>query len=570
MCCILMQTKEKLKKILKLSLDSFARNDIKIENINEKLFKLDINIEIPAQRDYGEFSSNISLVSAKLFKKSPRFIAENIIKYVPDFLGVCDYILKYEIAGNGFINFYMNNKFYSEILCEIDKKKENYGKYEQKNKRVLIEFVSSNPTGPMHIGNARLGALGDCLSGILNFFGYEVLTEFYVNDAGNQIQKFGESLSLRYEQIFDKNVEFIEDGYHGEDIKLLAQEFANIHGDKYIKVKSNEREKVLINYALPRNINKIKSDLERYKIFYDSWFYESELYKNNEISNIIQKLEKNNAIYRENNAIWFKATDFGGEKDEILIRTNGIPTYFAADIAYHVNKFVTRNFDMCINIWGADHHGHVARMQAAMNALGINNKILKIIIVQLVSVFRDGNICKMSKRSGQAETFASFLEEVNTDSARIIFNMQNPGSKMVFNINEAIKNDMSNPVYYVKYAYVRLKNIVNLVDNNKKKENFNNINLDLLNSPEERELIFILGMFPEEIASSSCLLDSTKITKYLINLVSWVHKFYQFKKVRSSEINEKLSNSRLFLCKQTIRIMEIIANILKIDMPEKM
>ena len=518
----------------------------------------DINIEIPSQSIHGELSSNISMVCSKLFKMPPHKIADSLVSNMEK----SEYVSKCEVAGAGFINFFLSQKFFSDVLMEIDGK---YGKVNYGNgKKVLVEFVSSNPTGPMHMGNARLGALGDSLSEILRYAGYDVLKEFYVNDAGNQIKKFSESLASRYLQIFDSNVPFPEDGYHGDDIKDLAQKFAKIHGDSFTLKSKDILEKEICNFALPINTSRIKSNLEDYKVFYDSWFHESKLYKSGEVDETINKIKELGFTYSKDGSLWFEASKFGCEKDEVLVRKNGIPTYFAADVAYHVNKFIKRNYDICIDFLGADHHGHVPRMRAAMRCFGIDDSRLVFIISQFVRLIKDGKVDSMSKRSGKSESLEDFMKLVNVDCARFIFNMQDSNSTMDFDIDMSIKNDSSNPSYYVKYAYARIKSILNKVDN----VDLRKMNLEMLTSKSERDLIFTLSEFPFEIQESARLLNSTKIVRYAIKVASVFHKFYNSEKVNCE--NEELRCARYFLCSKVLTVMDNIFKIMKIDAPDHM
>ena len=518
----------------------------------------DINIEIPSQSIHGELSSNISMVCSKLFKMPPHKIADSLVSNMEK----SEYISKCEVAGAGFINFFLSQKFFSDVLMEIDEK---YGEINYGNgKKVLVEFVSSNPTGPMHMGNARLGALGDSLSEILRYAGYDVLKEFYVNDAGNQIKKFSESLASRYLQIFDSSIPFPEDGYHGDDIKDLAQKFAKIHGDSFTLKSKDILEKEICNFALPINTSRIKSNLEDYKVFYDSWFHESELYKSGEVDETINKIKELGFAYSKDGSLWFEASKFGCEKDEVLVRKNGIPTYFAADVAYHVNKFIKRNYDICIDFLGADHHGHVPRMRAAMRCFGIDDSRLVFIISQFVRLIKDGKVDSMSKRSGKSESLEDFMKLVNVDCARFIFNMQDSNSTMDFDIDMSIKNDSSNPSYYVKYAYARIKSILNKVDN----VDLRKMNLEMLTSKSERDLIFTLSEFPFEIQESARLLNSTKIVRYAVKVASVFHKFYNSEKVNCE--NEELRCARYFLCSKVLTVMDNIFKIMKIDAPDHM
>lgn len=521
----------------------------------------EILLEFPSEKSHGDISTNVSMVCCRYFKMSPKEIAKKIIEK----LGNLEYVKKCEIAGAGFINFFLDNKFFEEVLREIDFDPENYGNLESKNKKILVEFVSSNPTGPMHVGNARLGALGDSLSEILKCSGFDVCKEFYVNDSGNQIKKFSESLASRYLQIFNPNENFPEDGYHGDDIKELAKKFCEINGDKYLNCNKETLEKEILDYSLPLNIERMKLNLSNYKVNYDNWFYESSLYSSGEIEDTINNLKQKGATYTKNDALWFKATDFGSEKDEVLVRNNGIPTYFAADIAYHLNKFLKRKFDICVNFLGADHHGHVARMKSAMRCFGIDDSRLVFIIVQLVRLTKNGEILKMSKRSGKSETLEDFLKIVNIDSAKFIFNMQDPNSTMDFDIDLTVKNDSSNPSYYVKYAYARINSIIKKFGD---KISVSNVNFELLNSEIEHEIIFELAKFPYEINESAKMMNSTKIIRYVINLASLFHKFYNLTKILCDKY--ELSTARCFLCLQIQRVIKRIFIMLKIDIPEYM
>ena len=370
------------------------------------------------------------------------------------------YVDRCEIAGPGFINFFLSDTFYADILTDVDKKGEDYGKSDYgKGKRILVEFVSANPTGPMHIGNARGGALGDCLASVLEAAGYYTEREFYINDAGNQINKFALSLDLRYRQLFEDGVEMPEDSYHGEDIINHAKAFAEIHGDSFMKKTEEERRKALVDFALPKNIQGLKDDLAKYRIHYDTWFKESSLHANGETKRIIELLKNSGHTYISEDALWFKATDFGCDKDFVLVRANGVPTYVVPDIAYHYNKLEIRKFDRAIDILGADHHGYVPRLKAALTALGVDASRLDAVLMQMVRLVRDGEVIKASKRSGKAITLVTLLDEVPIDAARFFFNLREPNSHFDFDLDLAVNESNSNPVYYVQYAYARICSI---------------------------------------------------------------------------------------------------------------
>ena len=553
--------KDSIKEAISIALKN---KDLPEETIPE------FDIEIPAERDHGDLSANVALMSAKKFKMPPRKIAEIILKNLKLDNNL---ILKSEIAGPGFINFFLNAKFFENTLKEIIKHGKDYGASDfGKGKRIMVEFVSANPTGPMHMGNARLGALGDCLASILDKVGYYVYKEFYVNDAGNQIEKFGLSLDVRYRQICNgkDSVEMPEECYQGQDITDLAQEFFDIHGKKYVDESFDVRKKMLIDFALPKNIERMKKDMEKYKIIYDNWFYESKLHNNNEITKVIKILKKNGYTYTRRGCLWYKSSIFGSGKDDVLIRANGIPTYFAADIAYHYNKFITRKFDTCVDIWGADHHGHVERMKGVMEALGIDRDRLHVILVQLVRLLKNGEIVRMSKRTGKAIQLSDLLDEVGADSARFIFNTHESGSGMDFDLDLAVKQDSQNPVYYVQYAHARICSIFKKLDSNVKDLYSGSKDPDLsrLTQEIEKKLIFYMAMYPQELIKSAKNYDPTKITRYIINLATLFHKFYSSCKIVSED--SKLTVARLYICESVRIILKSILELMKVDAPESM
>lgn len=553
--------KDSIKEAISIALKN---KDLPEETIPE------FDIEIPAERDHGDLSANVALMSAKKFKMPPRKIAEIILNNLKLDNNL---ILKSEIAGPGFINFFLNAKFFENTLKEIIKHGKNYGASDfGKGKRIMVEFVSANPTGPMHMGNARLGALGDCLASILDKVGYYVYKEFYVNDAGNQIEKFGLSLDVRYRQICNgkDSVEMPEECYQGQDITDLAQEFFDIHGKKYVDESFDVRKKMLIDFALPKNIERMKKDMEKYKIIYDNWFYESKLHNNNEITKVIKILKKNGYTYTRKGCLWYKSSIFGSGKDDVLIRANGIPTYFAADIAYHYNKFITRKFDTCVDIWGADHHGHVERMKGVMEALGIDRDRLHVILVQLVRLLKNGEIVRMSKRTGKAIQLSDLLDEVGADSARFIFNTHESGSGMDFDLDLAVKQDSQNPVYYVQYAHARICSIFKKLDSDVKDlySSSKDPDLSCLTQEIEKKLIFYMAMYPQELIKSAKNYDPTKITRYIINLATLFHKFYSSCKIVSED--SKLTVARLYICESVRIILKSILELMKVDAPESM
>ncbi len=525
------------------------------------------NVEVPADRAHGDFAVNAALCWAKAFRSNPRKIAEALAENF-DFEGT--YIQKAEIAGPGFINLFLSDRYYAAIVSDVLKSGEDYGKSDLgQGKKVMVEFVSANPTGPMHIGNARGGALGDCLAAVLDKAGYDVTREFYVNDAGNQIAKFGASLEARYLQIFDSSVEFPEDGYHGADITERAKEFAEIHGDSFVLRSEEERREALVSYALPLNIEGLRTDLGTYRINYDVWFKESELYKSGAIDSIVKILTDKGLTYEKDGAIWYKATDFGGEKDEVLIRANGNPTYFAGDIAYHHNKFAVRGFDKVINIWGADHHGHVARLKGAMDAVGLDGNKLDVVLMQLVRLVRNGEVVRVSKRTGKSITLKTLLDEVPLDAARFIFNSKEPNTHLEFDLDLAVEQSSQNPVYYVQYAHARICSILrNLSADGISPKTLNEDELCILNASEERELIRHISEFTSEIENSALSYDSARITRYVLDLATLFHKFYNACRVKCDD--EALMQARISLCLATKTTIANVLAMLKIEAPESM
>ena len=524
-------------------------------------------IEIPADKAHGDFATNIAMISARAFRMAPRKIAEIITEN----LDITDsYFDKFEIAGPGFINFFLGAHWFSDVLHEVIATGNDYGKTAfGQNKKVMVEFVSANPTGPMHIGNARGGAIGDGIASVLEWAGYQVSREFYVNDAGNQINKFALSLEVRYLQLFQDDIEMPEDAYHGADITAHAKAFAEINGDKYVNVPSDIRRQALVSYALPLNIDGLEEDLKKYRIVYDNWFRESTLHQNGEVDKVIELLKSRGCTYEAEDALWFKATDFGADKDFVLVRSNGVPTYVVPDIAYHYNKLVTRGFDKAIDVLGADHHGYVPRLKAALQALDVDPDKLDAVLMQMVRLVRDGEIIKASKRSGKAITLVTLLDEVPIDAARFFFNMREANSHFDFDLDLAAEESSKNPVYYVQYAHARICSILkNLSAEGITVKSAAECNFDLLQKPEEIELIRYLATLPNEIIDAAKNYDPSKMTMYAIEAATFFHKFYNACRVRGEE--EALMQARLSLCIATKTVLKNVLSILKINAPESM
>ena len=521
-------------------------------------------IEIPADRSHGDLAANVAMVSARAFRQPPRKIAETIAAHL-NLAGT--FLERAEVAGPGFLNFFLAPSFYAAAVADVLAKGADYGRSDYgQGKKVLVEFVSANPTGPMHIGNARGGAIGDCLAAVLERAGYQVSREFYINDAGNQINKFGMSLELRYLQLYRDGVEMPEDSYHGQDIVEHAKAFAAIHGDRYVDASEEERRQALVDYALPLNVAGLERDLATYRIHYDCWFRESTLHENGEAAKVVELLTARGYTYESEGAVWFKATDFGADKDFVLRRSNGFFTYVVPDIAYHYNKLVTRGYDKAIDVLGADHHGYVPRLKAALQALGVDPARLDVVLMQMVRLIRDGEVVKASKRSGKAITLVTLLEEIPIDAARFYFNLREANSQFDFDLDLAIEQSASNPVYYVQYAHARICSIF-------KREGAaprpcTPEELALLAAPEEKALIRHLAGYTGEIVEAAKDYDPSRITRYCTELATLFHKFYNSCHVLGEE--ESLMQARLSLCAATRVTLRNALDLLKIGAPESM
>lgn len=560
------------------------------ENINSGVFSSvslpEFKTEIPADKKNGDYSANAAFMLSKALRMPPRKIADAVIEKI-ELDGT--YFSKCEAAGAGFLNFFLKPCFYADVLLNIDEQGENFGRSDfGAGKKINVEFVSANPTGPMHMGNARGGALGDCLAAVLDYAGFDVSREFYINDAGNQIDKFALSLDVRYKQLVqgEDSCELPEDSYHGEDIKVLAKEFLDEYGSGYIEKNEEERREALVEFALPKNIATMKAAMNKYRINYDLWFNESILHNGGELEETIEILKKNGCTYEKDGALWYKnkeiqtavlkrqgKTDEEIErlelKDDVLIRQNGNPTYFAADIAYHRNKLEKRGFDKAIDVWGADHHGHVARMKGAMEAVGLDGDRLDVVLMQLVNLMKDGEAVKMSKRTGKAVTLVDLLDEVPIDAVRFLFNMREAGSTMDFDLGLAVEQSSQNPVYYCQYAHARICSILRKLETEGVKiRKANGEELALLTSEEEKDLISHLASLPSTIVLAAKTYDPAKITHYATELAAKFHRFYNAQRVMVED--DSLMQARIFLCVCAKNTMRNILNMLKVDAPEVM
>ena len=543
-------------------------------------------VEIPADVKNGDVACNLAMAGARVFRKAPRQIAEAITARL-DLTGAL--FDRVEVAGPGFINLFLGQGWFTSVLraaCADPA----YGRTDAgAGKRYNVEFVSANPTGPMHMGNARGGALGDCLAACLDWAGYDVTREFYINDAGNQIEKFGKSLAIRYLQLFkgEDACPLPAECYQGADIIAHAKAFADVHGDAYVNADFEELKQALVAYALPKNIAGLQRDLGKYRIEYDVWFHESELHKSGAVQAVVDKLLASGACYKaEDGAIMYRSaqyaakygvankrkTDDGGEeeaKDEVLVRANGIPTYFAADIAYHYDKLAVRGFDKAIDVWGADHHGHVARMKGAMDAIGLDGSRLDVVLMQMVNLMRDGKPVRMSKRTGKAITLTDLLDEVPIDSARFFFNQRESTSTLDFDLDLAVRNDSENPVYYVQYAHARICSLLKRLESQGVTfAGADAVDAGVLADPAEQALLRLLAAFPAEIAAAAEKYDPARITRYCIDVATAFHRFYNACRILDAE--GAVQQSRIALCLGVRGVIHNILTMFKINAPESM
>ena len=531
-------------------------------------------VEIPKDASHGDYATSFAMAAAKAMKMNPRAIAQAILDHL-ELEG--SYFDRAELAGPGFLNFRLGSRWYGQVLADIEQEGAAYGaSSEGAGQRVMVEFVSANPTGPMHMGNARGGVLGDTLANVLARAGYETWKEFYVNDAGNQIHKFAESIHARYMQILvgEENFPLPENAYHGEDIKELAQAFYQIHGDSYRDAPEETWLEEMSRFGLERNIPKMKEDLRRYKIEYDQWFYESELHSSGYVAETVGLLADKGWTYEKDGALWLRTAELlrlkymaEGKtreqaekldlKDDVLRRANGFYTYFAADIAYHRNKLEKRGFDRAVDVWGADHHGHVARLQAALDGLGLDGSHrLVVVLMQLVNLLQDGQPVRMSKRSGKAIALHDLLDEISVDAARYFFNSRSSTTPLDFDLDLAVREDSENPVYYVQYAHARICSLTaNLAEEGHRVRPAAEVDLSLLTSEEERALLKNLAQYPEEIKLAARDYDPSRINRYITALAGDFHRFYNACRIKGEA--DELADARLKLA-DTVR--SVIAN----------
>ena len=540
-------------------------------------------VEIPKDTANGDFTTTFALAASKALRQPPRNIAQALLDHM-DLTG--SYFASAEIAGPGFLNFRLNDSWYAAVCEAVEAEGAVYGTNDGlKGQKIMVEFVSANPTGPMHMGNARGGVLGDTLASVLTACGADVTREFYVNDAGHQIDKFAHSIEARYLQIIqgEENVPFPEDGYQGEDIKDLARAYYEENGDKLVSAPEQERLDTLAQFGLSVNLPKMKTDLERYKIHYDNWFYESALHESGYVKETVDLLTERGWTYEKDGALWLRTADILRDhfrkqgkkeadiekldlKDDVLRRANGFYTYFAADIAYHRNKFAVRGFDRVINIWGADHHGHVARLKGALDAIGLDGDKLDIVLMQLVKLLRDGEVVRMSKRTGKAISLSDLLDEVSVDAARWYFNAK-PDTQMEFDLGLAVREDSENPIYYVEYAHARICSLLRALG----EEGVSvpgRADVSLLTGETERALMKQIAQFCEAVRLAARDYDPSYINRYLQELAGCFHRFYTACRIRGEEA--AVRDARLKLADDTRIVLRNGLKLIGVDAPEKM
>ena len=543
-------------------------------------------VEIPKDTANGDFTTTFALAASKALRQPPRNIAQALLDHM-DLEGT--YFASAEIAGPGFLNFRLNDSWYEGVCAAVEAEGPDYGTNDGlAGKKYMVEFVSANPTGPMHMGNARGGVLGDTLASVLTACGADVTREFYVNDAGHQIDKFAHSIEARYLQIIqgEDAVPFPEDGYQGGDIKDLAQAYYEKNGDKLLNVPEAERQETLAQFGLSVNLPKMKTDLQRYKIEYDNWFYESTLHESGYVAETVDMLTERGWTYEKDGALWLRTADIMREnllkvgkkqadvdkldlKDDVLRRANGFYTYFAADIAYHRNKFAVRGFDKVINVWGADHHGHVARLKGALDALGLNgSEKLDIVLMQLVKLLRDGEVVRMSKRTGKAISLSDLLDEVSVDAARWYFNAK-PDTQMEFDLGLAVREDSENPIYYVEYAHARICSLLRtLAEEGVAVPKQADVDMSILSGETEKALIKQIAQFCEEIKLAARDYDPSHINRYLQELAGCFHRFYNACRIKGEE--PAVQAARLKLADDTRVVLKNGLALIGVDAPEKM
>ena len=550
-----------IKKVLSDAIVATAREAIAAGVVKDGELP-EVLLEVPPKKEFGDFASNFAMQSARTLRCNPRVLAQYIVEHLD-----CSYVERAEIAGPGFINFYLNPNWVYELLGKIVEAGEKYGDLPPaSDEKIQLEYVSANPTGPLHVGHGRGAAVGSALGNLLKKAGYQVEREYYINDAGNQMNNLARSVNARYLELMGKEVELPEDGYHGHDIVETAQRIVDKYGDKFLGMSEEERLEQFKTIAYQEKLAALREDLEAFNVHFDSWFSEKTLHENHKIEEACEILKEKGYMYEQGGALWLKSTEFGDDKDRVVIRDNGVPTYFAADIAYHDNKF-KRGFDRVINLWGADHHGYIARMKAAMQCMGYGPEQLEVLVLQMVSLFRNGELVKMSKRTGQSVTLNELIEEVGTDAARFFFVMRSIDSQLDFDLDLAKKKSNDNPVFYVQYAHARICSILRQV----KEEGVtiaDKANYSLLTEPVEIDLIKKMGEYPEMLATAAKERAVQHVAHYVFDLAGLFHTAYN--QCRILGVSEDLQQARLALVISVGHVIRHALGILGVSAPEQM
>ncbi|QOK26076.1 arginine--tRNA ligase [Cytobacillus oceanisediminis] len=524
----------------------------------------DVILEIPKEKAHGDYSTNMAMQLARVAKKAPRMIAEELIAHFDSSKASIE---KIEIAGPGFINFYMNNSYLTDLIPAVLEAGDRYGETTVGNsQKIQVEFVSANPTGDLHLGHARGAAVGDSLCNILEKAGYEVSREYYINDAGNQINNLALSVEARYFQALGLEKEMPADGYHGEDIIGIGKKLADEYGDKYVHADEKERFDFFREYGLKYEMAKLKQDLEDFRVPFDVWYSETSLYNNGKIDTALQALKDNGHIYEEEGATWFRSTAFGDDKDRVLIKNDGSYTYLTPDIAYHKDK-LERGFEKLINIWGADHHGYIPRMKAAIQALGYDREALEVEIIQLVHLYKNGEKMKMSKRTGKAVTMRDLVEEVGLDATRYFFAMRSADTHLDFDLDLAVSQSNENPVYYAQYAHARISSI--LRQGEEQGMSAEAADYSLIQAEKEIDVLKKIGEFPQAVGEAAQKRMPHRITNYIYELASSFHSFYNAEKVLDAE-NPERTKARLALIKAVLTTLKNALKLIGVSAPEKM
>ncbi|AID00033.1 MULTISPECIES: arginine--tRNA ligase [Bacillus] len=522
-------------------------------------------LETPKDKTHGDYSTNMAMQLARVAKKAPRQIAEEIVAHFDK--GKAS-IEKLDIAGPGFINFYMNNQYLTKLIPSVLEAGEAYGETNIGNgERVQVEFVSANPTGDLHLGHARGAAVGDSLCNVLSKAGYNVSREYYINDAGNQINNLALSVEVRYFEALGLEKPMPEDGYRGEDIIAIGKRLAEEYGDRFVNEEESERLAFFREYGLKYELEKLRKDLENFRVPFDVWYSETSLYQNGKIDKALDALREKGHVYEEDGATWFRSTTFGDDKDRVLIKKDGTYTYLLPDIAYHKDK-LDRGFDKLINVWGADHHGYIPRMKAAIEALGYEKGTLEVEIIQLVHLYKNGEKMKMSKRTGKAVTMRDLIEEVGLDAVRYFFAMRSADTHMDFDLDLAVSTSNENPVYYAQYAHARICSMLRQGEEQGLKPAAD-LDFSHIQSEKEYDLLKTIGGFPEAVAEAAEKRIPHRVTNYIYDLASALHSFYNAEKVIDPE-NEEKSRARLALMKATQITLNNALQLIGVSAPEKM